>query len=420
MGKAMQKPSQIKQELADVKAGIPVHDAEIETLRKENAELREQLEAIGAGGVNGKLMPGAVCLDQVRVVAWRARDGHGLPQTDWIDGDPGEETSAWVGGDIECAYSAPASAQAQPMKVTSYEAIDWTEISKRGLLERINREIMHPLGLAVYRCVETGVSGGALVSPDGVWTYEEDSSQEQKPASGAGGLAEAITDAVMQVYHRTPVGDALDYSDIYDAVKAVLAAPVAAQAQPDLIRFDYVNTDGRPDSKMLTHDEMRERYAALAQPDWRLIQKGDQRIINGQVMTCTDPEIGRWQGSGPQQPVSGADELTAFEASGLTHNLRRNDTPGLNHTYADAFTEELWSAWKARAALAQQDAGKVDAERYVFLRDYAGQSWAGWIDQPNEERSDQEVDESIREIKERGEWLGSKQGVREDGIKKKL
>lgn len=43
---------------------------------------------------------------------------------------------------------------------------------------------------------------------------------------------EAITDAVMQVYHRTSVGDALDYSDIYDAVKAVLAAPVAAQAQP--------------------------------------------------------------------------------------------------------------------------------------------------------------------------------------------
>lgn len=50
------------------------------------------------------------------------------------------------------------------------ERIDWTEISRRGLLRRINEEIMHPLGLAVYRD-EFGVSGGALVSPDGKWEY---------------------------------------------------------------------------------------------------------------------------------------------------------------------------------------------------------------------------------------------------------
>lgn len=51
--------------LADVQAGIPARDAEIEALRKENAELREQLEEIGAGGVNGKLMPGAVSAEPV-------------------------------------------------------------------------------------------------------------------------------------------------------------------------------------------------------------------------------------------------------------------------------------------------------------------------------------------------------------------
>lgn len=50
------------------------------------------------------------------------------------------------------------------------EKIDWTEISKRGLLRRINEEIMHPLGLAIYRN-ESGISGGALVSPDGAWEY---------------------------------------------------------------------------------------------------------------------------------------------------------------------------------------------------------------------------------------------------------
>lgn len=54
------------------------------------------------------------------------------------------------------------------------EWIDWNEISRRGLLERINREIMHPLGLAVARDVESGASPGAMVSPGGAWCYPED------------------------------------------------------------------------------------------------------------------------------------------------------------------------------------------------------------------------------------------------------
>lgn len=56
--------------------------------------------------------------------------------------------------------------------------IDWNEISRLGLLERINREIMHPLGYAVARDVETGGSPGALVSPDGRWAYPEDLESE--------------------------------------------------------------------------------------------------------------------------------------------------------------------------------------------------------------------------------------------------
>lgn len=54
-----------------------------------------------------------------------------------------------------------------------YEWIDWNELSKRGLLERINREIMHPMGLEVFRDPKTGKSGGALISPDGVFQYPE-------------------------------------------------------------------------------------------------------------------------------------------------------------------------------------------------------------------------------------------------------
>ncbi|WP_442512712.1 DUF7415 domain-containing protein [Pseudomonas aeruginosa] len=42
-----------------------------------------------------------------------------------------------------------------------------------GLLERINREIMHPLGYAVCREVETGRSPGALVSDDGPFVYPD-------------------------------------------------------------------------------------------------------------------------------------------------------------------------------------------------------------------------------------------------------
>lgn len=52
--------------------------------------------------------------------------------------------------------------------------IDWNELSRRGLLVRINREILHPLGLAVCRDPETGKSPGAVVSDDGPFCYPED------------------------------------------------------------------------------------------------------------------------------------------------------------------------------------------------------------------------------------------------------
>lgn len=58
------------------------------------------------------------------------------------------------------------------------KVIDWNEISRLGLLERINREIMHPLGFAVCREVETGRSPGALVSEDGTWVYPDQVEQQ--------------------------------------------------------------------------------------------------------------------------------------------------------------------------------------------------------------------------------------------------
>ncbi|AIK13748.1 phage-related protein [Pectobacterium atrosepticum SCRI1043] len=59
----------------------------------------------------------------------------------------------------------------KPEKLGGCDWIDWNELSKRGLLARINHEIMHPIGLAIFRDQETGGSGGALISPDGKWEY---------------------------------------------------------------------------------------------------------------------------------------------------------------------------------------------------------------------------------------------------------
>lgn len=50
--------------------------------------------------------------------------------------------------------------------------IDWNKMSELGLIERINREICHPLGLAVSRDVETGSSKMILIADDGEWGYD--------------------------------------------------------------------------------------------------------------------------------------------------------------------------------------------------------------------------------------------------------
>jgi len=60
------------------------------------------------------------------------------------------------------------------------KVIDWNEISRLGLLERINREIMHPLGYAVCRDVDSGRSPGALVSEDGPWVYPDQVEQQRR------------------------------------------------------------------------------------------------------------------------------------------------------------------------------------------------------------------------------------------------
>lgn len=51
--------------------------------------------------------------------------------------------------------------------------LDWNQLSALGLIIRINKEILHPMGLALFRNPETGMSEGALIAPDGRWSYSE-------------------------------------------------------------------------------------------------------------------------------------------------------------------------------------------------------------------------------------------------------
>ncbi|MGO0669796.1 MazG-like family protein [Klebsiella michiganensis] len=56
-------------------------------------------------------------------------------------------------------------------KIGGCDWLDWNELSALGLLIRINAEILHPLGLAIFRDPANGSSPGAIISPDGKWEY---------------------------------------------------------------------------------------------------------------------------------------------------------------------------------------------------------------------------------------------------------
>ena len=51
--------------------------------------------------------------------------------------------------------------------------IDWSKASELGLVERINKEILHPLGLAMTRNAITGSSDSILIADAGVWEYSD-------------------------------------------------------------------------------------------------------------------------------------------------------------------------------------------------------------------------------------------------------
>jgi len=63
------------------------------------------------------------------------------------------------------------------------EKINWNDASKLGLIYRINKEILHPLGLAMTRDPQTGSSESLLISEDGEWHYSDEINAHQYIAS---------------------------------------------------------------------------------------------------------------------------------------------------------------------------------------------------------------------------------------------
>lgn len=59
-------------------------------------------------------------------------------------------------------------------KLSGCEWLSWNDMSKLGLIVRINTEILHPLGLALSRDPMTGYSEAVLIAPDGKWEYSQD------------------------------------------------------------------------------------------------------------------------------------------------------------------------------------------------------------------------------------------------------
>lgn len=62
----------------------------------------------------------------------------------------------------------------------AYVSLDYNQLSKLGLVYKINKEVLHPLGLALHYNVEDGVSEGVYISPDRTYEYREDTIREEE------------------------------------------------------------------------------------------------------------------------------------------------------------------------------------------------------------------------------------------------
>ncbi|WVH13940.1 hypothetical protein CASP1_00017 [Alcaligenes phage CASP1] len=313
--------------------------------------------------INGSLMHGAVSAEPV---AWLVM---GMQSHDKFH-DSIKAAEADVRGRFESygaedqtrlqpLYTAPVAAQAQPDAVRNkYDwvqgpyvtdtmgsgwcvRIDGTDIfadlNQHGCKGRVTFQIAH--GLSSKEEAEAtlakwlrskSISVAAQAQPDDQIKLAD----ILNAARNAGWTFERHTDGVVCMVPQI-VGEAqsaqsnlLSLRHI-ERLRSLYAAQapqkkIKAQAQPDLIRFDYVNADGQPDSKMITHDEMRERYAVCVRHAY---------------------------GPRAQQPVSGADGLRVVleEIHDWMDSQADSQRKGCHATFDIMILRELRD--KARAAL---------------------------------------------------------------------
>lgn len=77
-------------------------------------------------------------------------------------------------GDPPCFYIfLEANPQPQPdPNLPSVKDIDWNQAASFGLMVEINRKVLHPLGLAMYRTPANGISPGITATSDQKWEYD--------------------------------------------------------------------------------------------------------------------------------------------------------------------------------------------------------------------------------------------------------
>jgi hypothetical protein len=108
------------------------------------------------------------CGDILRLHEWEPENGYtgqriSVRVTDVTD------LTVWVGNYVMLSIQLLATDEPSGLSL-----LNWKELSEKGLVFRINHEILHPLGLAIGYETLNGVSGGAFVADDGVWQYSDE------------------------------------------------------------------------------------------------------------------------------------------------------------------------------------------------------------------------------------------------------
>lgn len=105
--------------------------------------------------------------------------------------------------------------------------------------------------------------------------------------------------------------------EFIDALLAVTATP-APEVRPDLIRFDFINADDQQDSKMITHDDMREceiqplYTTPQPGPDVRGLVESIQAAVNAVIVPVTmTPAKAEYYKAGARHIIAKVNEALA-------------------------------------------------------------------------------------------------------------